>query len=344
MSHSLLLIILATGFFIGVMGAGAIRHFSNTLGLVDTPGVRSSHVMPTPRGGGLAFVLAFLLICPVLWWLGFLPLYALAGIAGAGAIIAIVGFIDDYHSLSVRLRLVAHFAAAVLGVYCLQGLPKISLFGYVMDCWILEYTLAVIYLVWLLNLYNFMDGIDGIASIEAITVLSGFSVLSYYSGYDDVVLPLLLATSVAGFLCWNFPPAKIFMGDVGSGFLGIIMGLLSLYTSEDNAQFFWCWLILLGVFIIDATVTLLRRLLRRQKISQAHRSHAYQYASRRLKSHKVVSLAIAGINIFFLLPIAWLVAAGKLQGVYGVVLAYLPLFAIALYYKAGAADLQADLA
>jgi Fuc2NAc and GlcNAc transferase len=265
MNLFILLAFIGVSFFIGVIGTGLIRHFSNGLGLVDTPGHRSSHVVPTPRGGGLAFVVAFLLACPVLWWLGILPMYALTGIAGAGAIVAIVGFIDDYRGLSVKVRLAAHFFAAALGVYCLQGLPGISMFGYVMDFWLLEYAVAAVYLVWLLNLYNFMDGIDGIASIEAITVLSGFSVLALYSGYADVILPLLLAASVAGFLCWNFPPAKIFMGDAGSGFLGIVIGLLSLYTSEDNPQFFWCWLILSGVFIVDATVTLFRRLLRQQK-------------------------------------------------------------------------------
>jgi Fuc2NAc and GlcNAc transferase len=131
-----------------------------------------------------------------------------------------------------------------------------------------------------------MDGIDGIASVEAICVCGGGALLYGLLGFagstqpTEFVVPLLLAAAVAGFLFWNFPPARIFMGDAGSGFLGITLGVLSLQAAWFAPQLLWSWLILLGVFIVDATFTLLRRLLRCDKVYEAHLSHAYHYASR----------------------------------------------------------------
>jgi len=144
-----------------------------------------------------------------------------------------------------------------------------------------------------------------------------------------------------GFLIWNFPPARIFMGDAGSGFLGIILALLSLQAAWIESRLLWVWLILLGVFIVDATVTLFRRVLRGEKFYQAHRSHAYQYASRILGTHRPVTLAVCAINIFWLMPVASLVAAGKLDGIIGLVVAYLPLLLLAYRYKAGDPQAQA---
>jgi len=191
-------------------------------------------------------------------------------------------------------------------------------------------------LVWLLNLYNFMDGIDGIASIEAICICLGGSLLYWLTGHaQEAVLPMLLAATVAGFLVWNFPPARIFMGDAGSGFLGIVLGLLALMAGWINPLLFWGWLILLGVFVVDATFTLARRLLRGDKVYQAHRSHAYQYASRRYAGHRPVSLAVAAINLGWLLPVASAVVLLKLDGALGTMVAYAPLVVLALIYQAG---------
>ena len=207
--------------------------------------------------------------------------------------------------------------------------------------------LCALYLVWMLNLYNFMDGIDGIAGIEAITVtltgaaLSMWFVMPSSSACSAVVLlALLAAAAVLGFLVWNFPPAKIFMGDAGSGFLGILMGTLSLMAGLEVPALFWSWVILLGVFVVDATVTLFRRLARRQRLYEAHRSHAYQFAARCLGAHLPVSLMVGLINLCWLLPIAYFVATGGISGVVGVLIAYVPLVGLAWYLKAGAAELQ----
>ena len=189
-----------------------------------------------------------------------------------------------------------------------------------------------------------MDGIDGIASIEAVTCCFGGGIICWLVLPGPltlgVMLPLLLAASVTGFLLWNFPPAKIFMGDGGSGFLGLILGLLSLQAAWIAPQLFWGWLILLGVFMVDATFTLFRRLLRGDKIYEAHCCHGYQYASRKLGSHKVISIAVGSINVFWLIPVASFVALGWLDGLFGLVLAYIPLIWLAIHFKSGAARSQ----
>ena len=181
-----------------------------------------------------------------------------------------------------------------------------------------------------------MDGIDGLASVEAICACVGACLVYWIAGHTSLAIaPLVLAMAVLGFLVWNFPPAKIFMGDAGSGFLGIALAVMSLYAAWTNPLFLWAWLILLGVFIVDATFTLIRRLLRGDKVYEAHRSHGYQYASRKYGSHRAITLAIAAINLLWLVPVAILVAMQYIDGVAGLVLAYVPLVLLAFKFHAG---------
>src|SRR5690606_25861789 len=303
-----------------------LRRYALSRSLMDIPNARSSHSVPTPRGGGVAIVLSYLAVLPLLGyqqWLGW-PL--VAGLMGAGAWVAVVGFLDDHGHIAARWRLLAHFIGAGWALGWLGGLPPLVIFGFDLDFGWLGYALAAFYLVWLLNLYNFMDGIDGIARVEAICVCLGGALLYLLLGEGGAALaPLALALAVAGFLFWNFPPARIFMGDAGSGFLGIALGVLSLQAAWVAPQLLWSWLILLGVFIVDATWTLFRRLLRGDKVYEAHRSHAYQYASREFGKHLPVTLAVAGLNLFWLLPIALWVGLGGLDGALGLLVAYLPL-------------------
>ena len=334
-------------FFIvtGVMSwafTGLLRHYALAKSLIDIPNQRSSHSIPTPRGGGLAIVLTMLAILPVFAWLGWLPLGVTIGFGGAGGLVALVGFLDDHGHVRARWRLLAHFLAAAWGLYWLGGFPTINVFGFYLNLGWFGNVLSAIYLVWLLNLYNFMDGIDGIASIEAITVCFGGILMVWMVAPGEYVWSgsLLLLASVAGFLVWNYPPAKIFMGDAGSGFLGLMLGLLSIHAATANSKLFWGWMILLGAFIVDATVTLLRRLTNREKLYEAHRSHAYQYASRKLGSHEKVTLAYGIINLAWLLPLALCVAMGWLDGLVGVLISYTPLIIVAFYFKAGARKLQ----
>jgi Fuc2NAc and GlcNAc transferase len=314
-----------------------LRRYALAKNLIDIPNQRSSHSVPTPRGGGVAIVVSFLAVLAVLNSLDWLETPLFLALMGSGVAVAVAGFLDDHGHIAARWRLLVHFGAAAWGLYWLGGFPPLMIFGYQLDLGWLGYLGASFYIVWLLNLYNFMDGIDGLAGIEAITVCCGGALMTWLIAPESnaSVLLLLLATAVLGFLSWNFPPAKIFMGDAGSGFLGIMLALLSVQAAVVEPRLFWIWLILLGVFIVDATVTLCRRVVRGEKFYEAHHSHAYQHASRLFGRHRPVTLVIGAINLFWLLPIASLVALDTLDGVTAMLVAYFPLFLAAYHYKAG---------
>ncbi|SCW62902.1 Fuc2NAc and GlcNAc transferase [Pseudomonas sp. NFACC46-3] len=314
----------------------SLRCYALARSIIDIPNARSSHTVPTPRGGGVAIVLSFLLALPILTATGFQSWPTMWAMLGAGSGIAVLGFLDDHGHIAARWRLLGHFTASIWALYWLGGLPAISLFGLELDLAWFGHVLAVFYLVWMLNLYNFMDGIDGIASVEAICTCLGACLLYWLAGFDSlIVAPLVLAMAVGGFLYWNFPPARIFMGDAGSGFLGIILGLLSLQAAWASPKLLWVWLILLGVFIVDATVTLIRRLLRGDKVYEAHRSHAYQFASRQYGRHLPVTVAVVVINLFWLLPLAASVVLWNMDGALALIVAYLPLGLLAARFHAG---------
>ncbi|MFJ2482998.1 glycosyltransferase family 4 protein [Pseudomonas sp. NPDC087598] len=316
-----------------------IRRYAITRSLLDIPNARSSHTLPTPRGGGLAIVVVFLIAIGVMSLQSAISLPVLCALLGAGGLVAIIGFMDDHGHIAARWRLFAHFVAAIWVVFWLGGLPQMVIFGHAVNFAWAGSVLAAVYLVWMLNLYNFMDGIDGIASVQAICACLGCSLLYCLGELPHLMwVPLMLAFSVIGFLFWNFPPARIFMGDAGSGFIGIVLGGLSLQAAHADQRWFWVWLILLGVFIVDATFTLLRRLMRGDKVYEAHRSHAYQYASRRYGRHLPVTLGVLFINVCWLLPLAASVIYMDIDGASATLIAYIPLLAIAIKYHAGASE------
>jgi len=316
---------------------GLLRRYALARSLIDHPNERSSHTIPTPRGGGLAIALVFLAILPLLGWWALLPWDSVLALLGGGALVAAIGFLDDHGHVPARWRLLIHFVAAAWMLAWLGGLPPLPLFGTTLHLGWVGHVLAAIYLVWLINLYNFMDGIDGIAGIEAITLLIGAALMALLTTTDMAgwYMPLLLGCGVGGFLYWNYPPAKIFMGDVGSGFLGLMLGGFSIYAAHAQPELFWAWLVLLGIFIVDATLTLVRRVLRGEKFYEAHRSHAYQHAARIFGAHRPVSLGIGAINVFWLFPIATTIALRSLDGFAGLALAYAPLLWLAFRFKAG---------
>ncbi|MCF8111438.1 MAG: glycosyltransferase family 4 protein [Desulfobacteraceae bacterium] len=320
-----------------LMLTGSFRRYALARSLMDIPNERSSHCVPTPRGGGAAIVLCILAGLIFLKAAGYMPASFFWALLGAGTLVAIIGWTDDRKDIPARIRLAGHFIAAGWALFWLGGLPQLSLAGMQINPGLILNTLALLYLVWLLNLYNFMDGIDGIAGIEAITVCAGGVALWLLSGGNDFfwTVPVLAACAAAGFLFWNFPKARIFMGDAGSGFLGILLGVLSIQAAWISPELFWAWLILLGAFIVDATITLLRRIWRREKFYQAHRSHAYQHAARKYGAHWPVSLAFGAINLLWLLPVAALVTAGLVDGIFGLIIAYVPIAGTAILFNAG---------
>jgi Fuc2NAc and GlcNAc transferase len=296
------------------------------------PNERSSHVTPTPRGGGLAIVLSFLAGLVALHALGIVNDMLLWGLGGGGLAIALVGFVDDHGGLSPRVRLLVHFLAVSWALDWLCGMPPLPVGGgYVIDgpAWT---ALGAVGLVWVLNLYNFMDGIDGIAGAEAVCVAVG--VLALGGGMTW----LLLAAAAGGFLVLNWPPARIFMGDVGSGFLGFALGVLAVAAAAWEQVPLASSAILFGLFLVDATVTLFHRWLRGERLSQAHRSHAYQHATRRFGGHLPVVVVVIAINLLWLLPWAWVAQAWPTWSMLAAGAALAPLAALAWRMGAGTVE------
>ena len=328
-------LLVAAGVFAGsLIGTLALRYYALSRDIVDVPTRRSSHAKPIPRGGGLAIVLTTLAGFAILHYLSLLQVNVFIALVGGGLAVAAIGFWDDLRNLPARVRILVHFLVAAWALYFVGGVPSLDL-GFAIWCpgWF-GHVLGAVGLVWFINLYNFMDGIDGLATIEAIFIATAAASLM---GFDaSLSRPLvILVAACAGFLILNWPPARIFMGDVGSGFLGFAIGVFALTTSVEGALPLWSWIILAGVFLVDATVTLLRRMVRGDRWYEAHRSHAYQNASRRWTSHKHVTLVILTIDIFWLWPLAWLASVSSELGLLAAIIALLPLVVLAFLLGAG---------
>ena len=316
-----------------------MRAYALKKNIIDNPNERSSHSVPTPRGGGVAVVCSYLLALAVLIYSQHLTVHIGLTLIAAGFVIALLGFLDDHGHINSMLRLAVHFLVAIGVVISLGGFSEVTAFNG-LQLGFLANIIAVLFLVWLLNLYNFMDGINGIASVEAITTVVSMAILYYVLNTtlnSDILW--LLAACVFGFLLWNFPKAKIFMGDACSGFLGLTLGILALIALKENLALFCAWIICLGVFVVDATYTLIKRVLSGYKMYDAHRSHSYQILSRKCGSHTPVTLAVAAINLLWLFPIAYMtVTQAWAYPELAVLIAYVPLLIVAIKFKAGHPD------
>jgi Fuc2NAc and GlcNAc transferase len=256
----------------------------------------------------------------------------------SGAIVALIGLFDDLGNVrSISTRLGTHVVGAGIGLWIIGGVPQISVLSYAIEPSIIGNIFAVLYVVWLINLYNFMDGINGLAGVEAISVCVLVAVLSVRNGLTStpVISLLILASAVAGFLVFNFPSARVFMGDVGSGFLGLTFAMLSLISANEKENMFWVWMIMLGVFVVDTSYTLFYRLLKGENVKVAHRGHAYQVLARRLNSHRLVTVGVLIVNVFWLFPVAFLVVEKRLSGVVAVAFAYGPIFVAVHFFSKG---------
>ncbi len=304
--------------------------------LIDLPNERSSHVCPTPRGGGAAIAIVHILGSLLAVMCGLVP-PALAGALSAGLLVVVVGFLDDHGHVPPMWRLACHLLAVAWMIGWLGALPPVHFGLGTLDLGWLGTALLVLYLTWFINLFNFMDGIDGIAGAQAVSMSATAAVLAYTGGGGpEAALPaLMLASATSGFLIWNWPPARIFMGDVGSGYLGFALGVLGLWTVVEGWLSPWVWLILGGAFLADATVTLLVRARARVRLTEAHRSHAYQRLSRHWGGHRPVTLAYCAVNLLWLAPWAWFATRWPASGFACALAALAPLFLAAKRLGAG---------
>jgi len=272
-----------------------IKNYYIKNAILDEINERSSHTIPTPHGGGIAIA--------VTWFIGLIYLnytnqidttlfYALM----IGVVISVVSFFDDIYQLSAKLRLVVQSGVAIGGMIALGGFGSLDLGLFTISNYIITNIFAFLMIIWFVNIYNFLDGINGYAGSEALFLaVAGFLI---FGGVHFIVL----GVAVLGFLYWNFNNAKIFMGDVGSTLLGYNVAIFTLYYANQEPTNLWIWIILFGVFWFDATLTLLRRKLNGEKLSLAHKKHAYQRLTQAGWSHyKVTNYAIIINLILFLL-------------------------------------------
>ncbi|MGQ0703343.1 MAG: MraY family glycosyltransferase [Gemmatimonadales bacterium] len=276
---------------------GAIRRWALRTGALDVPGPRSLHVVPVPRSGGAAIATVTLAAVAGLGAFGLISASLAQAIFPGGLLIATVGWLDDRQQLAPGLRLVVHFAAAGWAVWSLGGLSGLELGLTRIHLGTVGAVLAVLAIVWAINLYNFMDGIDGLAGAEAVQVGIAGALLAASNPSGLSWVAAVMAAASAGFLWWNRPPARIFMGDVGSGLLGFTMGVLAIASETTGGPPSAVWLLLLGVFVFDATVTLARRLLAGEPVYRPHRSHAYQRMILAGATHGRVTAIVVGINV-----------------------------------------------
>lgn len=277
---------------------GLVQRYASSRKVLDRPTVRSAHTVPTPRGGGLAVAATVFAGVTAAAMLQLIDGALALALVGGGGAVSVVGWLDDRRSLSPAPRLVVHFAAAVFAVALFDGLPRASVWGGA-DLGLAGSGLAVIALVWATNLYNFMDGLDGLAAVEAAQVGLVGALLSLAVGDESTAFAsALVAAAAAGFLRWNWTPAKIFLGDVGSGLIGFLFGVLALGAERGGGLPIGIWIILLAVFGVDTAVTLVRRLFRGEAWYAAHRHHAYQRLARSGWGHARVVLAIAAVNLW----------------------------------------------
>ena len=316
---------------------GYVRRLAILHDVLDVPTARSSHTVATPRGGGVAVVVVVIAAALVQRAAGVIDTPLLLALLG-GVAVAAVGFVDDRHAVSPGVRLLLHFAAGVWAVSCLGGLPPLQIGAHTVQLGWIGFCIAVLGVVWTLNLFNFMDGIDGIAASEAVFVALAGATLSAGTQGAVAASAVVFAAAAGGFLLWNWPPARIFMGDVGSGFMGYVISVLALAATKLSPTGAWVWLILGGAFFADATATLARRVLRGRRAHEPHRSHAYQQLARRWGSHRSVTLLLLAVNLLWLAPLAMLAVRRPEWAGILVLVALLPLAALALLCGAGGAE------
>ncbi len=285
-------------FAAGVALTWAIIALATRTRLVAIPDARSSHSQPTPTSGGIAIVVPALIWAA--WSMHSVPIAA--PVLYGGVVIALLGLADDIKDLSAGVRLPVHFIVAALAVWMVSivALPIADVS--ITAGWPL-WIGCVFGLVWLLNLYNFMDGIDGIAAMQCVAYGAGVVVLAD-PGDATVGLVLVLASAALGFLVFNWAPARIFMGDVGSGFLGLVLGLVAIDLAARGVVSLIASLILLTSFWFDASYTLCARILTGQQFAAPHRTHAYQKIARRL-GHGWTTTINALVTFAWLAPLAW---------------------------------------
>lgn len=316
-------------FLISALAVAVFTRFARRLPFVDKPNERSAHAKDTLSSGGLAVMFALGVSVTIAVSSGkvLLPL-AVISLLLPTFIISAIGGLDDWRSLPATPRLLGFFILAAWVMY-LFG-QSLTLSSGVLIVFI------VIGLVWLVNLFNFMDGVDGLAAIQCIFAASALAVLAWLRG-GPVGFPVfagMIGGAYAGFLVFNWPPARLFMGDAGSLPAGLLLGALGLWLWQDGSVSVYAWFILMSPFLLDTSFTLVRRLVRGENIVKAHSEHIYQRLTRHFGGPARINAGLIALHLLWLFPLAWLCVIGQQARWTFLALALFPqLFLIAKYYR-----------
>lgn len=284
-------------------GAAIARRYALRRRMLDAPGERRSHHGQVPRGGGLGILAGLVLLIVLLAWREALTFDEAVAVGGGLLLVGLTGWVDDHRPVPVAARMVIHLLAACWLLWWLGGLATIQV-GVPVHLGVAGYVVAVLGVVWLTNLYNFMDGIDAFAAGEGLFAGTGMGIWLLLAGEPGLsLLALGIAAACAGFLPWNLPPARLFMGDVGSTSLGFVFAALVLRGEQTGAMASPIAMIVLGLFVFDATFTLVARMVQKARWYTPHREHAYQYMARAGLSHGRVVLRLMAVNLLVILPL-----------------------------------------
>ena len=317
-------------FVLSFLGTWLIIYLSKRHRWLDIPNERSSHSEPAPTAGGVAFVVVFVVISIFAFRDAEAEFIYILTIM-LSCFVAAMGLMDDISELPIVPRILTQFVA-LIGALAIFGSPVFPIFSFTLELGWIAYLLMAMGMLWFINLFNFMDGIDGLAAVETLFICLAVAFLTFSDNTGEFnKMLLILVAAVSGFLLLNYAPARIFMGDTGSNFLGYMLCVLALVSTTSGFTNIWVWCILAGIFIIDSTFTLFSRMRSGETWYYAHRTHAYQLAAGYLNSHgKVVFLATL-INLCWLLPLAWLSHTQREWGFLLTLVAWLPL--ILLVYR-----------
>lgn len=324
-------------FLLSVLLTIYYRRLALRFRILDIPNERSSHKQPIPRGAGITFFISFNLILALLIQQDILTMKYTFPVFLGGPVIMLLGYWDDLSSIPAAVRLTVHlFVSLFIFILISSGFSKEVEISFLPAWPWLTTAFCILFIAWFINLYNFMDGCDGLATSVGMVGSGLISLLSYLSGHEDLaIIYLILAYSLAGFLVFNWHPAKVFMGDAGAYFLGYVFGALALVSKMYYDSSLYIHLIVFGLFVVDATWTLARRAWRGERVFNAHRQHAFQKLIKMGWGHARVTSLYVLITVLWLFPMAALCMNYSTLSFLFLVAAYLPIFGFVLYLRAG---------
>ncbi|MAJ30361.1 MAG: hypothetical protein CMQ73_03795 [Gammaproteobacteria bacterium] len=361
MHYQHFLILITVTFFLSILFTKFAIFFAERRNIKSIANQRSSHFIPVANGGGLGFLIITLISLIILTNTIDMSTKNSNYLIFTSMVIGLVGFADDINDIPALQRFIVQLLASVIVIIFFTQFPNINFLDFSIQNKPFLFVFGIVFLVWLTNLYNFMDGIDGLATLEGIFILLCYLFIIFYNGNNMLLITheklfffnsiLILISALFGFLVFNFPNSSIFMGDVGSSFLGFFLGSIGIYAASNDWINFWTLAIIWSIFLVDATVTLLVRILRGEVWYDAHRSHAYQKITQsyvkkisekyneeshsRTKAHRSVCLLYSLVNLAWVFPLSILSMNYPSIGFLIAFLCFMPIVIVCFYVEAG---------